>query len=191
MDELQIRETIVVEGRDDEAAVLRAVKAGVLCTHGWGLPQENLNAIRSAYERQGIIILTDPDHAGRKIRERLTALFPDAKQAYLVPEDAEKVRGGVCVDIGVENASPGAIRRALTLAKAEPAARSEETPGPEDLAALGLTGRPDSAQRRSLLGRELGIGACNAKTFCRRLRAFGITREELAAAWRRISQENR
>ena len=87
--------------------------------------------------------------------------------------------------------TPTAIRRALTLAKAEPAARSEETPGPEDLAALGLTGRPDSAQRRSLLGRELGIGACNAKTFCRRLRAFGITREELAAAWRRISQENR
>ena len=34
MDRIRIRETVVVEGRDDESAVLRAVDAGVLCTHG-------------------------------------------------------------------------------------------------------------------------------------------------------------
>ena len=44
---------------------------------------------------------------------------------------------------------------------------------------------------RQAVGRDLGIGSCNAKAFCRRLSASGITREELLAAWRRISQENR
>ena len=60
-----------------------------------------------------------------------------------------------------------------------------------DLIALGLAGGPGSDALRQAVGRDLGIGSCNAKAFCRRLSASGITREELLAAWRRISQENR
>ena len=195
MDRIRIRETVVVEGRDDESAVLRAVDAGVLCTHGWGLPEASLEAIRAAYEKQGIIILTDPDHAGQKIRERLTALFPEAKQAWIVRDDAQKMRGGKPVDIGVENASPEAIRDALLAAKAS-AVSTGQTPfegavTAADLIALGLSGTPQSTALRQALGRELGIGSCNAKTFLKRLNVYGISREELLAAWRRISQENR
>ncbi len=194
MDRIRIRETVVVEGRDDEAAVLRAVDAGVLCTHGWGLPESSLETIRAAYEKLGIIILTDPDHAGRKIRERLTALFPEAKQAWIVRDDAQKMRGGKPVDIGVENASPETIRDALLAAKASVSpgqAPSEGAVTAADLIALGLSGTPQSTALRQALGRELGIGSCNAKTFLKRLNVYGISREELLAAWRRISQENR
>ncbi|MCR4805420.1 MAG: DUF4093 domain-containing protein [Clostridia bacterium] len=186
-----IRETIVVEGRDDEAAVLRAVDAPVLCTHGWGLNEEILARIGAAYGRTGIIVLTDPDHAGETIRKRLSALFPEAKHAWIGRAEGSKMRAETCVDVGVENASPEVILAALNAAKAVKADRPADPMTPSDLAALGLSGLPESASLREVLGKELGIGGCNAKTFVKRANAFGISREELQAAWDRISRENR
>ena len=192
MEKLRLLEAVVVEGRDDEAAVLRAVDAAVISTHGWGLPDGNVERIRAAYERTGIIILTDPDFAGENIRRRLTEQFPDAKHAYLARPEASKRQGERVVDIGVENAAPEAIQAALLAARAQvQTGLSAETVTQADLIALGLAGGSGSTQLREALGKELGIGSCNAKAFARRLAAFGISREEFLAAWRRISQENR
>jgi len=192
MGKLSLQEAVVVEGRDDEAAVLRAVDAAVVSTHGWGMPGEALERIRSAYERQGIVILTDPDHAGEEIRRRLSELFPEAKHAYLARPDAEKQKDGRTVDIGVENAPPEAIRQALAAAKAQVRGTSATAAvTPSDLFELGLAGLPESGVLRTAVGRDLGIGSCNAKAFLRRLNASGITREELLAAWRRNSPDNR
>ena len=192
MERPALKEAVVVEGRDDEAAVLRAVDAAVISTHGWGMPEDALQRIRSAYERQGIIVLTDPDHAGENLRKKLQELFPDAKQAYLARPDGEKRKGGRVLDVGVENASPEAIRSALQAAKAlrreDPA---EEPVSPAELISLGLAGTPGSTALRAALGRELGIGSCNAKAFRQRLAYLGVTREEFLAAWRRNSQDNR
>lgn len=192
MEKLRLLEAVVVEGRDDEAAVLRAVDAAVISTHGWGLPDGNVERIRAAYERTGIIILTDPDFAGENIRRRLSEQFPDAKHAYLARPEASKRQGERVVDIGVENAAPEAIQAALLAARAQvQTGLSAETVTQADLIALGLAGGSGSTQLREALGKELGIGSCNAKAFARRLAAFGISREEFLAAWRRISQENR
>ena len=192
MEKLRLLETVVVEGRDDEAAVLRAVDAAVISTHGWGLPEGNVERIRAAYERTGIIILTDPDFAGENIRRRLSEQFPDAKHAYLARPEASKRQGERVVDIGVENAAPEAIQAALLSARAQvQTGPSAEMVTQADLIALGLAGGSGSTQLREALGKELGIGSCNAKAFARRLAAFGIRREEFLAAWRRISQENR
>jgi len=192
MEKLRLLETVVVEGRDDEAAVLRAVDAAVISTHGWGMPDGNVERIRAAYERTGIIILTDPDFAGENIRRRLSEQFPDAKHAYLARPEASKRQGERVVDIGVENAAPEAIQAALLAARAQvQTGPSAEMVTQADLIALGLAGGSGSTQLREALGKELGIGSCNAKAFARRLAAFGISREEFLAAWRRISQENR
>ena len=83
-----IREVIIVEGRDDIDAVQKAVSADIIATHGYGISASTLDRIRRAYETRGIIILTDPDHAGGRIRKRLTELsrkrdrpmFPGEKQ---------------------------------------------------------------------------------------------------------------
>ena len=192
MERVRLQEAVVVEGRDDEAAVLRAVDAAGLSTHGWGMSEEALANIENAYARQGIVILTDPDHAGEEIRRRLSERFPKAKQAYLSRPDAEKRKDGRVADIGVENADPEAIRDALLAAKAQVReAAPQDAVTPADLISLGLAGSPQSNALRQAVGRELGIGSCNAKAFCRRLSAFGITREELLAAWRRNSPDNR
>lgn len=174
----RIREVIVAEGRDDEAAIRRAVDAEVIVTHGYGIRQQTLSLIEKAYNEKGIIIFTDPDHAGAAIRKKLTELFPDAGQAYLTPPEAEK-RG----DIGIENAAPEAILRALERALATPEAAPEDPITKDELAELGLAGGKGSMALREQVGRRLGIGSGNAAAFARRLNAFGISREELRKAW--------
>ncbi len=179
-----IKEVIVVEGRDDIDAVQKAVDADLIATHGYGIRQETLDRIRHAYETRGIIILTDPDHAGDRIRRRLTALFPEAGQAYLSRNEA--MSGD---DIGVENASPEVIAKAI-----EAAGRSviciEEEYTPSDLMDYGLSGGPNSRQLRDLLGRRLGIGYGSAASFLKRLNGYGISRKDLEEALIAIEHES-
>lgn len=175
-----IKEVIIVEGKGDLLAVKRAVDADCIVTSGFGLNKKIIEDIKSAYEKRGIIIFTDPDFSGEKIREKLTKLFPKAKHAFLPREFAEKDG-----DIGIENASVDAIREALSKVKTEYFEdRIEFTY--EDLYKNKLTGYENSSLLRDLLGRELGIGYCNAKTFLKRLNRYGITREEFEKALKKL-----
>lgn len=179
---MKIKEIIIVEGRDDTAAVKKSVDAVTIETHGYGITRETWSLIEKAYKEKGIIVFTDPDHAGEQIRRRLMDRFPDAKEAFLDRQDAQKSG-----DIGIENASPESIRHALSLAHCSTEDNGgEEVFELEDLAAAGLTGREDSACRRQELGRRLGIGYCNGKRLLQRLNRFGITREEFYKALREI-----
>ena len=171
-----IKEIIVVEGRDDEAAVKRAAEAETIATHGFGIRQETFARIERAYTERGIIIFTDPDFAGEKIRKRLFERFPEGKHAFLPREEAS--RDG---DIGIENASPESIREALD--KARPVIfdkRAEFVQ--EDLLGYGLSGSAGAAARRDRLGKLLGIGYGNGKVFLNRLNQYGIERQEFVKA---------
>ncbi len=180
-----IKEVIVVEGRDDERAVGRAVEASTIATHGFGIAKDTWKLIEKAYNERGIIVFTDPDFAGEQIRKRITEKFPEAKQAYLTQEEAWKAG-----DIGIENAKPEDIRDALSKARAT-AAEKKNTFSNSDLFELGLAGGEQSAQLRNQIGRKLGIGYGNTKLFLRRLNEYGITREELEEAWTSCTQMQR
>lgn len=171
-----IKEVIVVEGRDDEAAVKRSVEAETIATHGYGISRKTFDLIQKAYTERGIIIFTDPDSAGDKIRRRLTERYPGAKQAFLPREEAYK--NG---DVGIENASPEDIRAALEKARPSIADKRCEFIQ-EDLFNLGLVGASCSAERRDKLGKLLGIGYGNAKVFLNRLNQYGVERKELLEA---------
>ena len=184
---MRIPETVVVEGRDDMSAVLAAVEANVIITHGYGITRETLDRIETAYKRSGIVIFTDPDHAGRNIRARLTELFPEAKQAYLTERQA--LKNG---DTGVENASPEDILKALLSAGCRASDGSAEASAQrggdytevtmDDMTALGLAGQENSAQKRAAAGEALGIGSANAGAFLKRLRRLEIGLSELRRA---------
>lgn len=171
-----IRQVIVVEGKSDVTAVRRAVEAECLVTGGFALNPATMAKIEAAYRRTGIIILTDPDSAGERIRRLLGERFPEARHAF-VPR-AEATANG---DIGVEQASAEAIRAALARTRCQewrPAA--EFTPA--DMTAAGLVGMTAASERRAALGATLGVGYANAKTFLRRLNNYGVTRAEFTAA---------
>ena len=176
---MTIKETVVVEGRDDRSAVERAVRAPIIETHGFGISAEKWEELTAAYERTGLIIFTDPDFSGLRIRERLKERFPLAKEAFLTKEEA--FREG---DIGIENARPEAIGAALAKARAELKEGGGEF-SPADLAAF--SGAEGAAAFREKLGRELGIGSGNAAAFLKKLNRLGITREEFEQAVKRVS----
>jgi ribonuclease M5 len=168
----RIEQVIVVEGRDDESAVKAAVDAQIIVTSGFGISEETWELLEKAYSGPGIILFTDPDFAGENIRKRIQQRFPESRHAYLAREDARKG-----ADIGIENASAENIIEALKKAKCTFAA-SRDLFTMEDLLFFDLAGTAKATQRRSLMGKSLGIGSCNAKTFLARLNGFGITREE-------------
>ena len=184
----KIDEIIVVEGRDDESAVKAAVEAQVIITSGYHIRKATFDILRKAYEGPGLVIFTDPDSAGEAIRRRLAKEFPKAKHAFLIREDA--IKGD---DVGIENASPESILKALREAAVFKGSTGEavgarvgdglgESDIPifmqEDMLYFGLVGQADSRHRRSKMGKALGIGYANGKTFLGRLNGFGITREE-------------
>ena len=108
---MKISEIIVVEGRDDTQAVKRAVECETIETHGFGFPEEMWKSLDTAYRNRGLILLTDPDHAGDLIRKKIKERYPDSREAFLPRSRAVKGR-----DIGVENATPAVILKAITAA---------------------------------------------------------------------------
>ena len=168
----RIEQIIVVEGRDDESAVKAAVDAQVIVTSGFGISKETWKRIEKAYNGPGIIIFTDPDFAGESIRRRIEERFPGSRHAYLDREDARKN-----LDIGIENASAESILTALEKAKFT-ITEDGDLFNMDDLLSFGLAGTAQSAHWRSRMGKALGIGYCNTKTFLARLNGYGITREE-------------
>ena len=180
MGKIKIKETIIVEGRDDTAAVKRAIDGMIIETHGFGIKRETWELIERAYKQTGIIIFTDPDYSGEEIRRRLLKKFPLSKQAFLLKEEAEK-KG----DIGIENASPEAIEQAIKKAHCTEMLQ-KNTYTEEDLFCAGLTGRTDSKQKREKMGQALGIGYSNSKSLLNKLNKFGIPKEEFYEALRAI-----
>ena len=105
-----IKETIVVEGKDDIANVKRAVDCEMIATNGLAFGKDLIERLKEVDKRCGIIILTDPDYAGKKIRSRIAKHIPNAKHAYIDRKKAIKKN-----DLGVENAEPEVIIEALRL----------------------------------------------------------------------------
>lgn len=223
---IKIRESIVVEGRDDSAAVLSAVDADIIITNGFRLRRPVVERMARALASNGLIILTDPDFAGENIRRRIEKTLgarADAinfvhliKHARLVAEDA--LKDG---DIGIENASPEAIRDALLAAGVEVEAETDAEirfgvvsgefampggfamsgaeSGEEkldcrselnlmDMMALGLAGE-GSRERRTKIGRELGIGYANAGQFLERLRRRNIRYDILKRLLEKMNEQ--
>ena len=172
-----IGEVIVVEGKSDVAAIRRAVEADCLITGGFSLSPELLGQIEAAYRRRGIIIMTDPDSAGERIRSFLRKRFPAAGHAFIPRTEAIGEDGRV----GVEKAAAEQIRAALAkVRQAEISVGTEFTVA--DMVEAGLTGGVVAAEKRAFVGSELGLGWANAKTFLHRLNTYGVRRAEFAAA---------
>lgn len=167
---LHIKEAIVVEGRYDKNTLSQVVDTLILETGGFHIfkDPEQMALLRRAAQRRGLIVLTDSDGAGFVIRNRIRGALPKSqvKHAY-VPDvygkERRKRHPGKEGKLGVEGMSPAVLEQALRQAGAT--VLEGDTPqrpsGPPlskaDLMAAGLSGRPDSAQRRLALLKQLAL----------------------------------
>lgn len=182
---MRIKEIIVVEGKDDTTAIKRAVDADTIETNGSALNQETIEKIKRAQAIRGVIIFTDPDYPGEKIRKAISTQVPGCRHAFLAKEDAISKRGR---GLGVEHANPKLIKEALKEAQAMHETIVEEITQ-SDLMVAGLVGGEKAKERRTKMGKLLKIGYTNGKQLHKRLMMFQISKQEFAAALTVILQE--
>ena len=132
----KIKETIVVEGIYDKIKLSRFIDAVIIVTNGFCVFSDDriLESIKKMADETGIVILTDSDSAGFKIRNYIKQSLPKekVKHAY-VPDVYGKEK---------RKREPGKEGRKITKA---------------DLYKAGLSGGEGSGEKRNALAHSLGI----------------------------------
>ena len=191
---IRVKEAILVEGRYDVNTVRQVVDAVVLESGGFRIfnDKEQLGLLRRIAVTRGLIVLTDSDGAGFVIRNYLKGALPagSIKQAY-IPDVSGKERrkrhGSKEGKLGVEGMRPETILEALRRAGAtfeqaddNVAAQAAAPITKADFSEWGgLSGRPDSAQRRAAVLKALDLPArMTANALLEFINAVG-TREQI------------
>lgn len=169
---MTISEVIVVEGKNDIMAVKRAVDAFVISTSGSGITKDLLIMLKKLHEERGIIVLTDPDGPGEKIRAIITEHIPTAHHAFIVKKDAMGNN-----DVGIEHASIEAIQNSLKDKITYQESQSDLSH--EDLIKYDLAAGAKSKENRERLCAFLNITYCNGKTLLKRLQLLNINKKDL------------
>ena len=104
----KIKEVIVVEGKTDTAIIQKLFDADTIETHGLALTEETLDFIEEMNKTKGVILLTDPDYPGMKIRNMIMKRIPHVKQAFVDKKDAIGKK-----KLGIAEAREEAIIQAL------------------------------------------------------------------------------
>ncbi|MDZ7834088.1 MAG: ribonuclease M5 [Alkalibacterium sp.] len=183
----KIKEIIVVEGKDDTKRLALAVDADTIETNGSAINKATLEQIALAQETRGVIVFTDPDGPGEKIRKIISEYIPGVKHAFITRDQGRR-RSETKESIGIEHASVASIREALNDV-VEERIDAEETVSKVFLMQSGLIGSAHSRQLREALGEELRIGYTNGKQLKKRLTMFGISEDEVTAALEKIRKE--
>ena len=160
MEKKRISLPIIVEGKYDKNTVLQIFDATVITTGGFAVfNSAERRALIRRVGASGIILLTDPDGAGKQLRSFLSGILPKDKifNAY-VPKiegkERRKAHPSKAGLLGVEGVGRDAIEKALSpfiSGREEMGERVEITKTHFYLD--GLSGGADAKERRARLAR--------------------------------------
>ncbi|NLA77488.1 MAG: DUF4093 domain-containing protein [Clostridiales bacterium] len=159
---------VLVEGKYYKIKLSSILDAVIIETEGFGIfsDKEKQQLIRRLAETRGLLILTDSDAAGFKIRSFIGSMIPSdrIKHAY-IPDIQGKERrktapskeGKLGVEGVPQNIIAGALVKAGVLCEetSEPKKEVTKTDFYED----GFSGRADSSEMRRRLSRKIGLPA--------------------------------
>ncbi len=163
---LHIKETIVVEGKFDREQLKKVTDAPVICTGGFSLytGKSIINSIRAMAKKTGVIVLTDSDSAGFRIRNYIKQCVGDkgtVKHAYIPAIEGKERRkqiGGKEGLLGVEGMNEELLTEILKSVTEEYIPKEQ---GRKITKAMlyqdGLSGGCESAEKRKKLARILGL----------------------------------
>ena len=168
---LKLEQAVLVEGKYDAARLTNLVDATILTTDGSRVfrDKELQNMLKRIAAAQGLIILTDSDDAGFRIRHFVTGLVgaEHVLQAYVpaVPgKEARKQAPGKEGLLGVEGIADDLILQGLqTALDSAPAPQTTAQDADRtaitytDLYEWGISGTANSADRRRTLLARLGL----------------------------------
>ncbi len=157
---IKIKQAVIVEGKYDKIKLSGIIDAPIIQTDGFGIfkDKELQRMIRKLAEKRGILVLTDSDSAGFKIRSFIgsTVDQKDIVHAYIPDifgKESRKTEPSKEGKLGVEGVSEEIIMQALSNAGVfcESTAEPERPITKLDLYELGFTGSEDSAKKRAAL----------------------------------------
>ncbi len=162
---LHLKEIIVVEGKYDKEKLKKITDSPIICTNGFNLYRSKaiINSIKQLSKGRGIIILTDSDQAGFRIRAYLKNCLEDAcaiKNAYIPAiegKEKRKEKPGKEGLLGVEGIDEDILEEILVKAGMETDAADFIPVTKADFYTAGLSGKSDSSARRTQLAKKLGL----------------------------------
>ena len=191
---IHLNQILLVEGKYDAARLHNLVEGTILTTDGFRVMKDRAlqRMLQQLGRTQGLIILTDSDAAGFKIRHFVTGLVGAAYvlQAYVpaIPgKEARKAQPGKEGLLGVEGISDDqllqSLHDALQSAPTESPVDSSDNVQPityTDLYEWGISGTANSAERRRRLLQRLGLPPRLSKKELLQILTTLYTRESLA-----------
>lgn len=166
---ISIKQAIIVEGRYDKIRLNSLIDGLILETNGFRIfkDREKLALIRIMARRRGIVILTDSDSAGFRIRGYIRSAIPAEDQGKIyqayIPEilgkEKRKAQPSKAGTLGVEGMPSQILLNALSragipLSDGEGEVRKQPPITKTDFFRDGLTGGADSgAKRRAVMSR--------------------------------------
>jgi ribonuclease M5 len=167
---------IVVEGKSDKDLIDSFMLADIVITNGSEVSRGTIEYLQKCAQKRSIVVLTDPDFPGKRIRDVLDRNIPGLLHAYIPKERCIKKH-----KVGVAESSKDDILEAL--ANLIPASYSSKgILTMNDLTELGLSGGEESSLLREKVCQNLHLGHTNAKTFLKRANAIGLSKKELEDA---------
>lgn len=162
---IKINQAIIVEGKYDKIKLSSIIDGVIIVTNGFGIfrDKEKLELIRYYARTTGIIILTDSDSAGRKIRGYIKGAVKDGDiRNVFIPDifgkEKRKEKPSAEGKLGVEGVDVQILLDAFEKAGIS-ADESRKTGDITKLTLfeLGLSGGNSSKELRQCLQRSLGL----------------------------------
>lgn len=157
---IKIKQAVIVEGKYDKIKLSGIIDAPIIQTDGFGIfkDKELQQMIRTLAEKRGILVLTDSDSAGFKIRSFIgSTVDPKTIKHAYIPDifgkEKRKTEPSKEGKIGVEGVSEDVIMQALANAGVlyENCDEPERPITKLDLYYAGLTGGENSTEKRAAL----------------------------------------
>lgn len=191
-EKIKLSVPVVVEGKYDKIKLASILDATIITTDGFGLfrNKEKLALLKRA-AKNGIIIMTDSDGAGKVIRSHIAGSVPrdkvydlyvprvEGKERRKAAPSKEGVLGVEGIDIDTLYSIFSSFAEKHGLTQTDDAKQIEKT----DLYEAGLTGSSDSRARRDELSKRLGMPeGLSTPALLSALRAI-MSREEFLAIY--------
>jgi len=168
----EIKEILIVEGKSDKQFLETFLKADILTCNGSAIDGFDIDFVKELAFTRGVIILTDPDYPGTRIRNELEKKIVNVKHAFVRKEFSIKHH-----KVGVAEST----KQEVLLALDNLITFSDNNVGTlkmSDLLSLGLIGE-NSLEKRTMIENKYHLGKCNGKTLLKRLNLLNVKYEDL------------
>ena len=191
MEKLSIKQAVIVEGKYDKIRLEGLIDGVILPVNGFGIfkDKDMQRLIRGLAKTRGIVLLTDSDAAGFKIRAKLAGIVAEGEiiNVYIpdIPgREKRKQRASAEGKLGVEGVGVDILREAFERAGVAALAHDPEDRDPItrlDLYEDGLLGGENAAEKRRKLYAALELPARLSASAALPLLNQRLTRQEYKA----------